>query len=351
MNTNEIDFIIVGQGLAGSHVAWQALKAGYTIHIIDAHHQKNSSLAAAGIINPITGRYYVKSWMIDDLLPFAKKTYLELEDATHTKFFFEKPIIRALFSVKDENNWLGRSIRKGYEQYMGEKVALEQYQDMLQHPYGYGAVLGGGQLQTGVFLNALKSYFKEKKCYQEEKFDYEKLSIEHGKVVYKNLKARQVIFCEGYQVKDNPYFSYLPFDPAKGEVLLVRFPNHSPKSIIKHKLFIVPLGSDNLYWVGSNYSWNFADDSPTPEGLAYLKSKLEEFIKVPYEIVEHKAGIRPATKRRRPLMGIHPDIPEYALFNGLGTKGASLAPYWAKQFIDYLGGGTALDKEVDIQQI
>ena len=79
----EVDFMIVGQGLAGSLLASELLDAGKTIQIFDADHEGAASAIAAGIINPITGRRLVKSWMIMSFYPLPlrptknKKDYLK----------------------------------------------------------------------------------------------------------------------------------------------------------------------------------------------------------------------------------------------------------------------------------
>ncbi|MEL7021711.1 MAG: hypothetical protein AAGK47_08885, partial [Bacteroidota bacterium] len=57
---------------------------------------------------------------------------------------------------------------------------------------------------------------------------------------------------------------------------------------------------------------------------------------------------RPTVKDRRPFLGKHPDFSRLAIFNGLGTKGASLGPYFAQQMTNHLLQQTALEPDVDI---
>ena len=77
---NAYDFIIVGQGIAGSLIAHFLLQHNKKILVIDKFNPNSASNIAAGVVNPITGRRMVKSWLIDDVLPFAKSTYRLLEN-------------------------------------------------------------------------------------------------------------------------------------------------------------------------------------------------------------------------------------------------------------------------------
>mgnify|MGYP000091249533 CR=1 FL=1 len=75
----EVDFLIVGQGLAGTILSFFIEKSGKSFIVIDEMPEISSSKVAAGIFNPITGRRNVKTWMADELFPFAEKTYTEIE--------------------------------------------------------------------------------------------------------------------------------------------------------------------------------------------------------------------------------------------------------------------------------
>src|SRR5215216_4051699 len=76
----EFDYIIIGQGICGTFLSWNLLKAGKKILVIDESQQFSSSKVASGIINPVTGRRVVTTWMIDKLLPFAWNAYTAFGD-------------------------------------------------------------------------------------------------------------------------------------------------------------------------------------------------------------------------------------------------------------------------------
>ncbi|MCB0635020.1 MAG: FAD-dependent oxidoreductase, partial [Lewinella sp.] len=182
-----------------------------------------------------------------------------------------------------------------------------------------------------------------------EVFDFEQLKIGDTGVRYGDWQAGHLIFAEGWRGKFNPYFQYLPFRGSKGEVLRIRLPEHHFDRIIKHRLFIVPF-VDDTYWVGTYNDNQFKDEEPSAKGHDYLRERLDEVLAIPYEIVDHQAAVRPTVKDRRPFLGRHPGHPRLVLFNGLGTKGASLAPFWARHLAAHLENHTPLDPEVDIRR-
>lgn len=344
-----VDYIIAGQGLAGTLLAYFLRKKGKTVFLIDPGQEGTASKVAAGIINPITGRRYVKSWRIDDLIPFAQHTYRSLESLLDISIYHPRPIIRTLFNAREENDWLLRTAEAGYEEYMLDKADLDAYAKHTERAFSYGEVQHTAQVDIALLTRAFREDLKRKESLLEEKLDYQQIKLHEEGVRYKTIEGKVLIFCEGAGAVSNPFFNYLPFGGAKGEVLIIGIKEASFEKILKHRVFIVPL-SDGNYWIGSTYSWKFEDNQPTQEGLDYLKGRLKEVLKVPFEIKAHKAAIRPTVKDRRPFLGRHPDFPQLAIFNGLGTKGASLGPYWAKHMCSFLIDHTQLDKEVNIER-
>ena len=62
------------------------------------------------------------------------------------------------------------------------------------------------------------------------------------------------------------------------------------------------------------------------------------------------AGIRPATLERRPFVGFHPLHKNIGILNGMGTKGCSLAPYFAFQMKENLINNKPIMPEADVQR-
>ncbi len=346
----QVDYIIVGQGIAGSLLSHFLLKAGKHIHIIDKGHEGAASRVAAGIINPVTGRRIVKSWKIDELLPFAAETYQELEHLLGIPVFIKKNIIRSFENNKQFTDWSVKSGREGMSQYMSDEYDASQWKGILDEPYAWGEILRSGRVDVAGFVEAYRQYALEKDFLNEVIFDYKAIEFTGDKITYKNIQADKIIFCEGWKSAANPYFDYLPHEAAKGEVLIIRIPEVKFDKLVKMGVFIVPIGEER-YWVGSTYSWDDLDTIPTEKAKGNLVKRLKKALKSPFEILEHHAAVRPVFKDRRPMLGVHPEFPQLAIFNGMGTKGASLTPFWANHFTEFLLGNLELNKEVDIRRI
>lgn len=343
------DILLIGQGLAGSLLAHFLEQAGHSVFVIGHQNERSASSVAAGLINPITGRRFVKSWQVDRLIPFARETYRTLERQLGIPIFHERNILRALGSPQEENDWLARSADPAFEAYILEQADLSRYAGRIQPAFGYGEVQHSAQAEIGALVAAYRQYLEGKEAYREGAFDYQQLQVGTAGVVYQDITADTLVFCEGRWAKENPFFNYLPFHGDKGEVLIVRILGAGFEKILKQGIFIVPL-ADGRYWIGSNYVKNPAGDAPTAAGAQYLRTALESILQLPFEVLEHRAAIRPTVKDRRPFLGRHPEFPRLAIFNGLGTKGASLGPYWAQHLATHLTAGAALDAAVDIRR-
>lgn len=347
----KIDYLIVGQGLAGTWLA-HVLQTIYhkKIMVVDQYRSSSASNVASGIINPITGRRLVKSWKMEELLPFAHKQYAFLEKKLKAdSFYFPRPIIWLLSSIKELNEFSGRSMEIGYAPFI-EQVRKGVLDPCLHPTKGYAEIKGGLQINVPTLITAFRQYLQQENLLIEASFNYTDLELIQNGIYWKNITAKTIIFCEGYHALHNPYFNWLPLTPAKGELLIIKAPQLPIKDkVIKGKVFILPLGNDH-FWVGSNYDREDLSPVPTNKQQTNLMNRLDKVLNVPYEIVQHKAGIRPTTLRRRPFLGLHPQHPQLGIFNGLGTKGVSLAPFFAHQFGNFLENGGVLDSEVMIKQ-
>jgi glycine/D-amino acid oxidase-like deaminating enzyme len=181
----------------------------------------------------------------------------------------------------------------------------------------------------------------------EEIFDINTLIITENKIQYKNINAEKIIFCDGIESYNNPYFKNLPFAPNKGEALIIEIKDFPSINIFKRGINLVPM-KDNLFWVGSSYEWNFENDQPTELFRKKTELLLKEWMKSDFKIHDHIASVRPATLERKPFAGFHPLQKNVGIFNGMGTKGCSLAPYFANQFAQHIIDNSPLLPEVDI---
>jgi glycine/D-amino acid oxidase-like deaminating enzyme len=183
----------------------------------------------------------------------------------------------------------------------------------------------------------------------DAKFDIADLQINHEGVTWNGIDANRIIFSDGIGSMQNPYFKMLPFAPNKGEALIVEIKDLPNQAIYKHNLSIVPW-KDQLFWVGSNYEWEYTDAAPSSTFRTKMQDALTQFLKIPFTVVDHIAGIRPANQERRPFVGLHPSYPAIGICNGMGTKGCSLAPYFAHQLIEHCENGTPIHAEASLDR-
>ena len=143
----------------------------------------------------------------------------------------------------------------------------------------------------------------------------------------------------------------MPTAPVKGEILHIKTEKPLPEEIIFNRgVFLVKNPQQDFYRVGATYEWKKLDYEPTTKARKQLTDKLDDLLKLEYEIIEQVAGIRPASKDRRPLIGNHPELKNVFIFNGLGTKGVSLAPFFANEFVESIINSKKLNDEVNINR-
>jgi glycine/D-amino acid oxidase-like deaminating enzyme len=194
----------------------------------------------------------------------------------------------------------------------------------------------------------MRTYLQSRVSYFAEEFLEEKLLIQPDRFAYNEIASKKIIFCNGYKAKDSKFFGWIPLAPVKGEILLVEIEKDF-QTIYNKSGFIIPQGK-RRYKVGSTYNRHDLTEIITETGKNEICSKLESLSPMNFTIVSQEAGIRPGTVPRRPLIGQHPRFRNMFLLNGLGTKGVSLAPYFAHQLVKCLEEGNNLDQEVDIKK-
>ncbi|HET6244399.1 MAG: FAD-binding oxidoreductase [Bacteroidetes bacterium] len=345
----DVDYLIVGQGIAGSLLAEELIKRNKKIIVIDNNHQSSSSLVAAGLYNPVVFKRFTKSWMADELIPFAIETYTHLEEKLKVKFHFQKNIIKVFASDDEFNLWEKRRLENHFM--LSAIKHNKELENSIHAPWGTGEVSHAGNVNLPLLLSSFNNYLKKENLLINEKLNYKDIIFENNGITWKNIKAEKIIFCEGHKAINNPYFSWLPFKLTKGELLKVEINELKSEKVINKGVFILP-AEKSIYHVGATYNWNEFTEQPTQEGKSELKEKLEKLLKVPYTILDHRAGIRPTVEDRRPLIGAHPKNNCLLVFNGMGTKGVIIAPYFASQFADFLTGkAIEIHKEADISRV
>jgi glycine/D-amino acid oxidase-like deaminating enzyme len=329
-----VDCLIIGQGISGTLLSWFLHKEGKTFLVIDNNKVDSSSKVAAGIINPITGRRYVTTWMIDEVMPFAIDTYRSLESYLQYSFVYEKSIIDFFPSPQMLNAFVDRIAEN--DTYLHSYPNQNQFNQYFNYDFGCGEIRPSYTIHLPLLLELWKQKLKEWNAIKEEEFLLADLQTSDDHASYHDITAGKVIFCDGVDAATNPWFRLLPFAPNKGEAMIIEAEELYNGHIFKRGLMLAPLPTPGLFWVGSNYQWEFADDKPSEHFYKQTSNLLQNWIKVPFKIVDHKAAIRPATVERRPFVGFHPHFPVIGILNGMGTKGTSLAPFFAHQLTQHL---------------
>lgn len=336
--------LVIGAGLSGLSVSIHLQRKGAAVTLVD-NQVNHSSLIAAGMINPLVFRRMTKGWRVDDFTPYLQGFYKSIEEATATSFF-QAISIRRMFSSQHERElWLKKQERDDFKAYMTLVTNADDNYSGAINKFGSGRLKNTFAVATAVFLPAAQRLVAEQGKVLHESFDYDQLVG----CTYRGETYDEIVFCEGYLGKSNPWFGDLPLNQTKGETLVIRTPHLPNDESLNRKCFILPKG-DQTFKIGSTYAWHTNTTNITEEARAEMLENLSYLIEQEVEVIDQQAGVRPTTIDRRPLIGTHPDHKHYHIFNGLGTKGYMLAPLLSKEFADYLMDEIALSAEVNIER-
>lgn len=344
-SSDPYDYIIIGQGLAGSCLVLQLLKQGKRILVVDRYDEHSATQVAAGLFNPITGRLMTKTWKADVLFPYLHEFYREAERFTGERFFYPMPLYRPFISVEEQNEWMGKSANAELAEYIDAVQITPVNPAQVKNEYGGLSLKQCGYLDTIKFTRAIRSTIVQQAALLEEFFDESKLTFTSAGVEYAGFRADKIIFCQGIQSLSGKLFSWLPIRPLKGETLSIQT-DHIISSIYNRGVYVVP----GIWKVGATYQANDLTPSVTDRARLELTEKLDELVSFPYKIINQSWGIRPTTPDRKPILGPHPNHPEAVIFNGLGTKGVSQAPYFSGVLTAWLENKAPINKEVDIER-
>lgn len=339
-----IDYIIIGKGLAGIAFAEMALQNNKSIVVFDNNSQ-NSSKIAAGIYNPIILKRFTVVAEAHEQLTLMNSFYSKLQAKLKQKFDFEMPVFRKFFSVEEQNNWFLAHDKPKLSPFLDATLSFNTFIN-IDSPFGFGKVLQTGYVDTASLIAAYTLFLKSNHFLQDESFDYSALQIHPDYLEYKSIKAKHIVFAEGFGMHFNPFFNHLPLEGTKGEVLLIKALHLDLDVILNSSLYFVPLGND-LYKIGATYEWEDKSQLPTEKGKLKLLEKLKEIIICDFEVVAHLAGVRPTVRDRNPLVGSHPEHQNIHILNGLGTRGVMLAPFLADKLYNLIDKNIALPQDID----
>lgn len=347
----DYDFLIVGQGLAGSLLAWRLIQTGQRVLVMDDGHHSAASKMAAGMINPLAGMRFNCHPNTDSWLDAALKQYQTLEHQ-FDKYYWHPLAMQRLFRSAGQKRFYARQLNANkYPQYLGAELGINDIPAHIQAPYG-----GFWQDQTGyvdmpALLQDIRDWLQQHNALCQQACDYQHIQLSNNQVSYQGICARHLVFCEGYRMQTNPWFNHLPMQPDKGEILTLGSDQTICKTIINSAHWLIPLHNGD-YRFGATHEHISINHQITDQGKAKLQQELNQLLKTPNQmnIKSHLAGVRPATQDRQPFIGAHPEYPRLHVFNGFGAHGALRIPWHATQFANHLMNGADLPAEANIQR-
>jgi glycine/D-amino acid oxidase-like deaminating enzyme len=346
----QVDDIIIGQGICGTFLSWQLQKAGRKVLVIDEPAPFSATKVASGVINPVTGRQAATTWMAEELLPFTWQAYEEIGHAIQQQVIRSCPIHAFPPSVQ---------MRESYEHKMNGEPAyvrtiadkqVQQYNTLFHFFHGAVEISPVWLIDLHTLLKGWRRQLAGTDALLEEKFEAAQLQIHQHSVTYKQIQAKKVFFCNGAGSFRHPLWEKLPYSFNKGEALIADIPALSQDHIYKFGISTLVPWYDGLWWVGSSYDNRYEDELPSPAFRNKKMMELENLLKCDFSVVDHIASVRPATVERRPFAGMHPKYPAVGILNGMGTKGCSLAPYFAQQLAQQVLNNTPPLPAADINR-
>lgn len=337
--------LIVGQGLAGSLLAWRLMQQGFKVLLLDDG-RESASQVAAGLINPITGQRLVKQQDFEVLATAAMADYQRLAKQFDELFFIALPMLRILQTEQERQQAQRRLAQSGYQGFLSELVSPPE----IYAPFGVLQQQQTGYLRTEALLEHLCAYFIEHKAYRQVSFDHADIRLVPS-LQWQDVQPQNVVFCEGYRASQNPWFKCLPFQSAKGEILAGDGRPQNLQQILNFGRWFIPLEGDR-FKLGATFVVDQLDTDVTREARDQL---LQAFNRVvpghsSLRLYQQRAGIRPCTLDKQPFIGFHPRHPQLAIFNGFGAKGSLAIPWYAARFADVLQRRAALPFNCDIKR-
>jgi glycine oxidase len=335
----KIDFLIVGQGLAGSCLALELINQQASVMVVDQINPNSASRVAAGLFNPVTGKTMQPTWRAAALFPFMVDWYRQVEFQLKGNFLHLLPILRPFVSHEEREQWAHKKA-----DFVVGPVAVDP--SLVQAPWGALQLTHCGFVNTAAYVNLTRQHLEHLGCLQNQPFDYSLLNVDG--LTYRGQAFSTIIFCEGAQATENPYFNWLPLKKLKGETMQIKI--NLPSNVIFNRgVYAVPHLEQDVFTVGSTYVHDETSGN-TEAGLQTLHDMARALFAKPYITLQNHWGHRPTSPDRRPMVGRHPKHQNLFIFNGLGTKGVSLAPFFAVQLAQHLLNKTDLDKAVNIER-
>lgn len=345
----DFDYLIIGAGICGTWLSYYLLNENKKVIVIDDNDSTSASKVASGLINPVTGRRVVTTWMADELLPFVWQEYRKIEKLFSTQLIQQKDIL-AFPSAPDLLQAFEKRKNEGNSYIYTSPVPKENLAAYFNFPYNVMQISPCYLVDVTEFISQWRNYLQQKSVLLNEQFNEDEIKLFDDYLQYKNIIATKIIYCNGIQAAQSKYWKRLPFVPNKGQALIVTIDNLSDEYIYKFgHLSLIPW-QEKLWWIGSSNELNFSTGEPTEDFFQTTVASLKKILKVDFKIEEHLSSIRPAAVERRPFVGVHSVYNQISILNGMGSKGCSLAPWFAKELTEHLINNKTINVLADVKR-
>lgn len=350
MEETTFDYIIIGAGIAGTSLALELHKRNQRLLIVDEFKENSSSRVAAGMLSPIVPRNVQKTWKCFEIFPNVYDYYRQWEEILNEKFIYQIPGLQIHKNASHTKNWRKRSKERGFDILLKD-IPPEENNYPFELPFGGSINLLSGRLDVQKFMDSAHNFLSlNGQTIINDSLNYAEIIEQSDFVEYKNYKAKGIIFCEGYGVRNNPWYSTIPLNPSSGDLFTYEIKDLDPSYIYKMKEWIIPIG-DHKWLAGSTYHFENDDETIYSTDADEMLAQFQQWIKQPITVLEHKKGVRPTVHGRRPYLGSRIDHPRLFVYNGLGSKGSSLVSYFSPKYAEHLIDKSELMPEVDVNRL
>ena len=323
--------LIVGHGLAGAILAHSLLECGRNVRVIDSNRPHSATQVSAGLINPFIGPKLNMPTDFDRCMDANLSFCKMIEKHAEQKFLHSIELFRVFQAATQKYRWDNLPCP-----YKKKTISSEQCSDSgLLGNYGAG-VTKAWKFDSQGFVNFSKGSLSSQDRFQETSFDPKKWT------------DHMVVFCEGFRVLENEWFNNLPFAPAQGDVLTIESSNELHAS---NGTWHIPEGNKQLARIGSTWMHKNLESGPRPLARDEILKRLQFIPSVQNALIHsHSSGVRSGTKDRNPIIGRHPVIKNFFLFNGFGSRGCSTIPLAALEFTNFITHGTPLPQHKNLSR-
>lgn len=316
---------IIGQGLAGSLLAFLLEQRGIPFTVQDLPLDGAATAVAPGILNPLAGRNFQPPEQLPELISASRETLHTIEAVLGLRIWTACPILRMFSDPVQVDRFRKGLTPEEHAAYVDREYPPNAFPE-LNDVFGSFLTKGGGWANLPLLLEGTRAWLRQSGRLEETEWTPEQ-PVAPGE---------RLVFCEGWQISRNPAWSFIPHNPAKGEMLIVRFREPLPRDrIYNQSCWIQPIEED-LWRVGATYSWSAFGSQPSHEGARDLRERLTLLTPLPFEVLDQRAGVRPIVEDYRPVVGRHPEHRHWYVLNALGSKGVLQAPAAASALLDHL---------------